>query len=163
MWHSLLDDCGLHRLTVHSSRCNCICVISMCIVSWLICSLKTGSWCSRLFSASDSTTEYWKQLRRESLGRRHEGSKSLRSTSIMTKPAESNTKQSTFGEVAGRLLNFHESAKALATCLRTGDITRQADPNMIEAAKHLHHKLLREASDNLERVLPQPCESSLAE
>ena len=42
--------------------------------------------CSRLVSASDSTTEYWKQLRRESLGRRHEGSKSLRSTGITTTP-----------------------------------------------------------------------------
>ena len=34
---------------------------------------------------------------------------------------------------------------------------------MAEAAKHLYHKLLRQASDDLERVPPQPCESSLAE
>ena len=34
--------------------------------------------CSQLVSASNFTTECWKQLRRESLGRRHGGSKSLR-------------------------------------------------------------------------------------
>ena len=42
--------------------------------------------CSQLASASDSTTEYWKQLRRKCLGHKHEGSKSLRSTSITTTP-----------------------------------------------------------------------------
>ena len=107
--------------------------------------------------------ENWKQLRRESLGRRHEGSKCLRSTSITTTPAESNTKQSTFSELAQRLRNFHESASALADCLRAGDIASQTDPNMIEAAKHLYHKLLRKASDDLERMPSQPCASSPAE
>ena len=119
--------------------------------------------CAPLVSASDSTTEYCVQLRRESVGRRHEGSKSLRSTSIMTKPADSNTKQSTFIELAEQLRNFHESANALAVCLHTGDTTSKTDPNLIEAAKHLYHKLLRKASDDQERVPPQPCESSLAE
>ena len=99
--------------------------------------------CSRLVSTSHAVTGYWKQLRRESPGRRHEGSKSLRSTSITTTPAESNTEQSTFGELAEQLRNIHESAKALADCLRTGDITGQTVSNMIEAAKHLYHKMLK--------------------
>ena len=70
----------------------------------------------------------------------------------MTTPVESNAKQSTSSELADRLRNFHESADALADYLRTGDIASQTDPNMIEAAKHLYHKLLRKASDDLERV-----------
>ena len=82
--------------------------------------------CSQLFSMS-----------RESLGRRHEGSKSLRSTSITTTPLESNTKQSTFSELSERLGSFHESAKLLADRLHTSDIIGQKDPNMVEAAKHL--------------------------
>ena len=61
------------------------------------------------------------------------------------------------------LRNFYESANALVDCLHAGDITSQTDPNMIEAAKHLCHKLLRKARDDMERVPPQPCEKSLAE
>ena len=34
---------------------------------------------------------------------------------------------------------------------------------MVEAAKHLYHRLLRKASDDMERVPPQPCKSSQAE
>ena len=44
--------------------------------------------CSRLAPATDSVTEHWKRPRRESLGRSREGSKSLRSMSITTTPAE---------------------------------------------------------------------------
>ena len=84
--------------------------------------------CSRLVSTSDSTTEYWKQLRLESLGRRHEESKSLRSTSILTKPAELDMKQDIFSESTERLRNFHECASALTDRLHTGDITGQTDP-----------------------------------
>ena len=77
----------------------------------------------------------------------------------MTKPAESDTKQSTLNELAEQLRNFHESADALADRLHTGDTTGQTDPNLIEAAKHLYHELLRKASDDLERVPPQPCDA----
>ena len=119
--------------------------------------------CSRLVSTSDSMTEYWKQQGRESLGRRHEESKSLRSTSIITKPAKLNTKQDIFSELAERLRNFHGSADALADRLHAGDSTSPTDPNVVEAAKHLYHKLLRNATVDLECMPPQPCESSLAE
>ena len=119
--------------------------------------------CSGLVSTSDSTTEYWKQLRRESVGRMHEESKSLRSTSIITESAEPNTKQDIFSELAERLRNFHESANALADRLHTGDIISQTDPNMIEAAKHVYFKLLRKDGDDMEHVPPQPGESPIAE
>ena len=102
-------------------------------------------------SVHDSIPRPMKQLRRESLGRRHEESKSLRSTSIITKSAELNTKQDIFSELA------------LADRPHTGDITSQKDPNVVEAAKHLYHKLLRKANGDLERVPPLPCESSPAE
>ena len=115
------------------------------------------------FFASDSTTEYGKQPRQEGVGRRREGIKNLRSKSITTTLAESTTKQSTFSELAERLRNFHESANALAVCSHAGDITSQTDPNMIEAAKHLCHKLLRKASENMEHVPPRSCECQLAE
>ena len=87
--------------------------------------MDTRADCSRLDSASDSVTEYWKQLRREIFGRRHEERKSLRATSIISKLAESDTKQSTFSELAEQLRNFHESADPLADRLQTGDITSQ--------------------------------------
>ena len=119
--------------------------------------------CSRLVSKSASVTEFWKQLRRKSLGRRHEQSKSLRSTSFITKLAELNTKLVIFSEMAERLRNFRESADALPDRLHTGDITSQTDPNAVEATKHLYHKLLRKVTDDLERVPPRPCESSVAE
>ena len=111
-------------------------------------------------SASVTTTEYWKQLRRESLGRSYEGSKSPRLTSIMTKPAESKMKQSSFGELAEQVRNFHGSADALADCLHAGDIS-QTDPNLIEAAKHLYHKLLRKTNDEMECMPSQTCDGRL--
>ena len=70
-------------------------------------------------STTDSMSEYWKQLRRESLGRRHEESKSLRSTSVITRPSELNVKQDICSELAERLRNFHEGADALADRLHT--------------------------------------------
>ena len=118
---------------------------------------------SRLVFTSDSTTAYWKQTRRKSLGRRPEESKRLRSTIIITKPAEMNTKQDTFSELAERHRNSRESANTLPDRLHTGDITSQTDPNVLETAKHLYHKLLRKAQDHIERMPPQPCESSLQE
>ena len=54
-----------------------------------------------------------------------------------------------------RLGNFHESTRALAYCLRTRNVTRKTDHSTIEAAKCMFHKLLAEASDDLERVTPQ--------
>ena len=107
-------------------------------------------------------TEYRKHLRRKSLGRR-QVSKSLRSTSFIPKLAELITKHVIFSELAERLRNFRESADALADRLHTGDITSQTDPNVVDAPEHLYHKLLRKVNDDLERVLPQPCESSPAE
>ena len=70
------------------------------------------------------------------------------------KPAEPNTKQDIFSESAERLRNFHESANALADRLHTSDIISPTNPNVVEAVKHLYHKLLRKASDDLERVPP---------
>ena len=63
--------------------------------------------CSRLAAATGSKTEHWKRPRRESLGGSREGSKSLRSTSTTSAPAESDTKEGTLSELAERLGNFH--------------------------------------------------------
>ena len=65
-------------------------------------------------------------------------------------------------ELAERLGNFHESARALAVRLHTRSITRQTDLSMI-AVKHICHKLLGKTSDDLERVTPQPREGLHAE
>ena len=45
----------------------------------------------------------------------------------MTTPGESNTNPGILDELAERLGNFHESARALAESLHTHDITRQTD------------------------------------
>ena len=76
----------------------------------------------------------------------------------MTSPGESNTNPGILDELAERLGNFHESACALAVCLQTRDITC-----MIEAAKCMFHKLLGEASDDLDRVTLQSREDLRAE
>ena len=81
----------------------------------------------------------------------------------MTTPGESNTNIGNLDELAERLGNFRESVRALADCLHSRDITRQTDLSMIEAAKHMYHKLLEKASDDLERVTPQTRESLHAE
>ena len=49
---------------------------------------------------------------------------------------------------------FHESARALADCLQTRDVTRKTNLSMTEAAMCMFHKLLGEVSDDLERVTP---------
>ena len=76
-------------------------------------------------------------------------------TSATTTPAESNPNREILDELAERLGNFHESARALADCLQTRDVTRKTDQSTIEAAKCMFHKLLGEATDDLERVTPQ--------
>ena len=58
-------------------------------------------------------------------------------------------------ELAERLGNFYESARALVDCLQTHNVPRKADQCMIESAKCMPHNLRGEASDDLERVTPQ--------
>ena len=77
-----------------------------------------------------------------------------RATSATTMHDVSNTNRALLDELAERLGNFHESARALADCLQTRNVTRKTDKSMIEAAKCMFHKLLGEASDDLERVTP---------
>ena len=55
--------------------------------------------------------------------------------------------------------NLHDSARALAICLQTRDVTRKTEQSMTEAAKCMFLRLLGEASDDLERVTPQSRES----
>ena len=99
----------------------------------------THTECSPLVPTSDSMTEYWKQLRRESFGRKHEESKSLRSTRIITKLAELNAKQDIFSELVERLRNFRETTNALADRLHTGDTTSQPDPNVVGCQTSVPH------------------------
>ena len=76
-------------------------------------------------------------------------------TSATTVPAWSKMNRGILDELAERLGNFHDSALALADCLQTRNVTREADQSMIEAAKCMIHRLLGEASDDLERVTSQ--------
>ena len=59
--------------------------------------------------------------------------------------------------------NFHESARAVESCLQNRDVSHKTDQSMIEAVKCMFHKLLGEASDDLECVTPQSHESLHAE
>ena len=82
-----------------------------------------------------------------------------RATSATTTPAVTNQNREILDELAERLGNFHDSARALAICLQTRDVARETDQSMIEAAKCMFHKLLGETSDDLERVTLQSSES----
>ena len=57
-------------------------------------------------------------------------------------PAESKLNRGILDELAERLGNFHESARALADCLQTRNVTRKTDQSVIEAAKCMFNKLL---------------------
>ena len=70
-------------------------------------------------------------------------------------PTGTNLIREILDELAERLGNFHGSARALASCLQTRDVTRKTNQSVIEAAKCMFLRLLREASDDLERVTPQ--------
>ena len=86
-----------------------------------------------------------------------------RVTSATAILAETNPSRGILDELVERLGNFHESARALASCLQNHDVSRKTDQSMIEAAECMFHKLLREASDDLERVTPRLRESLCAE
>ena len=64
-------------------------------------------------------------------------------------------------ELVERPANFHDSARALASCLRNCDVSRKTDQSTIEATKCTVHKLLGEASDDLERVTSQHTKETL--
>ena len=84
-------------------------------------------------------------------------------TSATATSAETSTSRGTLDDLAERLGNLHESARAPASCLRNHDVSRKTDQSMIQAAKCLFHKLLEKASDDLARVASQPRESLHAE
>ena len=75
-------------------------------------------------------------------------------TSATATSAETSTSRGTLDELAERLGNFHDSGRALASCVQKHDVSSKTDQSMIEAAKCMFHKLLGEASDDLERVTP---------
>ena len=56
-------------------------------------------------------------------------------TSATAVPAETSTSRGTLDELAERLGNFHDSARALSSCLQKHDVSRKTDQSMIEAAK----------------------------
>ena len=80
-------------------------------------------------------------------------------TSATATSSETSTCRGTLDELAERLGNFHDSARALASCLQKHDVSRKTDQSMTEAAKCMFHKLLEEASDNLQRVTPRSREN----
>ena len=82
-----------------------------------------------------------------------------RATSATTTLAGTNLNREILDELEERLGNFHDGARALASGLQTRDVTRKTDQSMIAAAKCMFHKLLGEASENLERVTPQSRDS----
>ena len=132
--------------------------------------------CSRLASATDSVTEHWKRPRPESHSQSCAVNKNQKPrfavnsldeenhfqrapkrqpTSSTTTLVEPNTDSGILDELAERLGNFHESARALVDCLQTRNVNRKPDQCMIETAKCMFHKLLGEASDDLDRVTLQ--------
>ena len=76
-------------------------------------------------------------------------------TSAAAVPAKTSTSRGTLDELAERLGRFHESARALASCLQKQDVSRKTDQSMIEAATCMFHKLLGEVRDDLDRVTSQ--------
>ena len=56
-----------------------------------------------------------------------------RATSATAIPAETNPSRGILDELAERLGNFHESVRALASCLQEHDVSRKTDQSMIEA------------------------------
>ena len=58
-----------------------------------------------------------------------------RATSATATSAETSTSRGTLDELAERLWNFHDSARALASCLEKHDVSRETDQSMIEEAK----------------------------
>ena len=83
-----------------------------------------------------------------------------RATSVTAMPAETNPSRGILDELAERLENFHDSARAPASCPQNHDVSGRTDQSVIEAAKCMFHKLLGEAGDDLERhakvSLPRP-------
>ena len=55
-----------------------------------------------------------------------------RATSARTMSDEPNTNRGILDELAERLGNFHESARALADCLQTRSVTRKTHQSMID-------------------------------
>ena len=138
--------------------------------------------CPRLASSSDSVTEHWKRPRLENCSKSSAGKTIMKARFAENSLDEGdhflhapkserqvqrlrllsrNLNRGILDELTERLGNFHESARALADCLQTRNVTRKTDQSMIEAAKCMFHKLLAEASDDLERVTPQSRKSLL--
>ena len=78
-------------------------------------------------------------------------------------PSKTSTSRGTLDELAERLGSFHESARALASCLQKHDVSRKTHQSMIEAAKCMFHKFLGEVRDDLDRVTPRSQEGLCAE
>ena len=78
----------------------------------------------------------------------------------MTLPDESNTNREILDELTEGLGDCHDSARALADCLQTRNVTRKKRPEYDRGSEvHVSHTLLGEASGDLERVTPQPRKS----
>ena len=84
-------------------------------------------------------------------------------TSATATSAETSTSCGTLDELAQRLGSFHESARALASCLQKHDVTSKTDQCVIEAVKYTFHKLLGEVRDDRDQVTPQSQEGLCAE
>ena len=80
-----------------------------------------------------------------------------RATSATATPAETNPSRGILDEMAELLGNFHGSARTLACCLQSHDLS--CTDQSMEAGKCMFHKLLGEASDDLERVTSRSRES----
>ena len=126
--------------------------------------------CLRRVPVLDPVTGRWKRSRSEhgpakdSLGGGDHflQTSKKRATSATTTPAGT-TSRGILDGLAERLGNFHDSARALASCLQNRDVSGNTDQSMIEAAKCMFHKLLGKASDDLERATPRSRESLCTE
>ena len=116
--------------------------------------------CLRRVHVPDPVTGRWKRSRPEhaegTARQLHEEDNLPRTskkqaTSATATSAETSTSRGTLDELAGRLGNFHDSARALASSLQNHDVSRKkTDQSMIEAAKCMFHKLLGGGKGRLE-------------
>ena len=98
--------------------------------------------CLRRVPVPDPVTRRWKRSRPEHAEGSSTKFEKKQGTSATATPAESNLNRGILDELAERLGNFHDSARALASCLQNHNVSRETDQSMIEAAKCMFNKLL---------------------
>ena len=106
--------------------------------------IKSKAECLRRVLVPDPVTGRWKRPRPERTEdparQFHEEynppqTSKKQATSVTATSADTSTSRGTLDELTERLGNFHECARALASCLQKHDVSRKTDQSMVEGAK----------------------------